>query len=266
LNRWNRVNKMKETYIKETLKTEFKNPVMIEGLPGMGMVGRIAVRFLIKQLGATRFAELYSPHFPYYVLVNKKGSVRLLRAEFYLWKNPKSENDFVFLVGDSQAQTIEGQYEVTNAILEYAAKLGVKAIVTIGGYRKEAEEAPKVIAVATNPMLLEKALEANSIASPPGNPIVGMAGLLLGLAKFKKIDALCLLGETRGYLPDPVAAKSVLDILQRMFGLEISLKELDAQIAKSKEIVTRMREIEERRERYSQKMRRSEEERITYIS
>jgi uncharacterized protein (TIGR00162 family) len=257
---------MKETYVKEILKPDLKNPVLIEGLPGMGMVGRIAVRFLIKQFGATRFAELYSPHFPYYVLVNKKGSVRLLRSEFFSSSNPAGDNDLVFLVGDSQAQTIEGQYEVTDAILDYAVKLGVKTIVTIGGYRQEADEAPQVVAVSTGPVLLEKALSAKAVASPSGNPIVGTAGLLLGLAKLRNADALCLLGETRGYLPDPVAAKSVLEVLERMLGLKVDYAALDVQIEKSKEIASKMREIEARREKYSQKMRRSEEERITYIS
>ena len=257
---------MKETYVKETVKVELKNPVLIEGLPGMGMVGRIAVRFLIKHFGAVRFAEVYSPHFPYYVLVNKKGSVRLLRCEFFSCRNPTGENDLVFLVGDSQAQTIEGQYEVTNAILDYAVKLGVKTIVTIGGYRQEADEAPRVVAVSTSPELLEKALQAKAVASPAGNPIVGTAGLMLGLAKFRKVDALCLLGETRGYLPDPVAAKSILEVLAGMFGLKVDYSALDTQIEKSKEIATKMREIEERREKFSQKMRRSEEERVTYIS
>jgi len=257
---------MKETYVKETLKTELRSPVLIEGLPGMGMVGRIAVRFLIKQLGATRFAELYSPHFPYYVLVNKKGSVRLLRCEFFSCKNPGGDTDFVFLVGDSQAQTIEGQYEVTDAILEYAAKLGVKTIITIGGFRQEAEKAPQVVAVSTQSELLGRAVSAKAVASPAGNPIVGTAGLLLGLAKFKGIDALCLLGETRGYLPDPVAARSVIEVLEGMFGLKVDYGGLDAQVEKSREISSRMREIEARREKYSQKMRRSEEERTTYIS
>jgi uncharacterized protein (TIGR00162 family) len=257
---------MKETYVKEILKPGLKDPVLIEGLPGMGMVGRIAVRFLIKQFGAARFAELYSPHFPYYVLVNKKGSVRLLRSEFFSSKNPAGDNDLVFLVGDSQAQTIEGQYEVTDAILDYAVKLGVKTIVTIGGYRQEADKAPQVVAVSTGPVLLERALSAKAVASPSGNPIVGTAGLLLGLAKLRNVDALCLLGETRGYLPDPVAAKSVLEVLERMLGLKVDYAALDVQIEKSKEIASKMREIEARREKYSQKMRRSEEERITYIS
>ncbi len=257
---------MKETFVKETMKIEPKEPILIEGLPGMGMVGRIATRFLIKQLGAQRFAELYSPHFPYYILVNKKGNVRLLRAEFYFWKNPKGQNDLLFLIGDSQAQTIEGQYEVTNNILDFAQKLGTKMVVTIGGYRQEAQDTPKVMAVSTTPELLKKALQAKAIASPSGNPIVGTAGLLLGMAKFKKMDALCLLGETRGYLADPKAAKSVLEVLKVIVGFEVDMAGIDKEIEKSKELVAKMREIEERRESYARKMRRSEEERVTYIS
>jgi proteasome assembly chaperone (PAC2) family protein len=65
---------------------------------------------------------------------------------------------------------------------------------------------------------------------------VGTAGLMLGLAKFRKVDALCLLGETRGYLPDPVAAKSILEVLASMLGLKIDYAALDEQIEKSKEI------------------------------
>jgi hypothetical protein len=138
--------------------------------------------------------------------------------------------------------------------------------VTIGGYRKEPKETPKVVAVSTSPQLLNRALKANAISSSPGNPIVGAAGLLLGLARFRKIDALCLLGETRGYMPDPKAAKSVLQVLQKMLGLKVDLSRLDEEIEESERIVERMREIEKQRETYAEKARRTEEERITYIS
>ena len=83
---------MKETYIKEIKKVDLKDPILIEGLPGLGLVGKITIRYLIKRLEAKKFAYLYSPHFPYYVLVNKKGSVRLLRGTFYYWKNKKEKN------------------------------------------------------------------------------------------------------------------------------------------------------------------------------
>jgi len=257
---------MKTTTIKELTKIELKNPVLVEGLPGLGMVGRIATRYLAKQLKAKKLAILYSPHFPYYVLVNKKGSVSLLHGEFFFWKNDAGENDFIFFTGDSQAQTIEGQYDVASSILDFAEKNNVNIIVTIGGYRKEVEETPRVVAVSTSPALLNEALKAKAVPSPAGNPIVGTAGLLLGLAKFRKIDAICLLGETRGYLPDPTAAKSVVEVLQKMLKIKVNLSGLDKEIDKSKEIVDRMQEIEKRREKYAQKMRRVEEERITYIS
>jgi len=257
---------MKTTVIKELVNVELKNPILVEGFPGLGMVGSIATQYLVKQLKAQKLATLYSPHFPYHVLVDKKGGARLLRGEFYLWKNETGENDFILLTGDSQAQTIEGQFEVANRILDFAEKKKVKTIITLGGYRNEVEDTPKVVAVSTNPALFERALKARAISSEAGTPIVGTAGLLLGLAKFRKIDAVCLLGETRGYLPDPKTAKSVIEVLQGIFNVNVDLKGLDEEIERSKEILGRMQDIEKRRVKYVQKMRRVEEERITYIS
>ena len=254
-----------KTAIKEELQIKPRNPTLIEGLPGLGMVGRIATRYLIKQLKAKKFAYLYSPHFPYYVIVNKKGNARLLRGEFRYWKNP-ADHDLILFTGDSQAQTIEGQYEIAETILDFASKHGVKTIITLGGYRKEAGEIPKIIATATDSETLERALRANASLSPPGNPIVGTAGLLVGMAKLREIPTLCLLGETRGYLPDPKAAKSILLVLREMLDITVNVDGLDEQIAKSDKILEKMRQIEARRERHVKEMRKSEGDKTTYIS
>ncbi|MEM3565487.1 MAG: proteasome assembly chaperone family protein [Candidatus Bathyarchaeia archaeon] len=256
---------MKETIIRELAKAELKNPILVEGLPGLGLVGKIATRYLIKQLKAQKLAYLYSPHFPYFVLVSKKGSVRLLRGTFYFWKNDNGENDLILFTGDSQAQTIEGQYEISNSILDFAQKHGVKLVITIGGYRVETEK-PKVVAAATSQTLLNRALQANAVISPMGSPIVGTAGLILGLAPFRKIEALCLLGETRGYLPDPKAAKSVLEVLLKILGINVDLAGLDAEIAKAESMVARLQKIEEKRMLQAEEMRREEDKKITYIS
>jgi uncharacterized protein (TIGR00162 family) len=256
---------MKETVIKELIKAELKNPILIEGLPGLGLVGKIVTRYLIKQLKAQKLAYLYSPHFPYFVLVSKKGSVRLLRGTFYFWKNDRGESDLILFTGDSQAQTIEGQYEISNSILDFAQKYGVKLVVTIGGYRVETDN-PRVVAAATSQSLLNRALQANAVISPTGSPIVGTAGLILGLAPFRRIEALCLLGETRGYLPDPKAAKSVLEVLLKILGINVDLAGLDADIAKAESMVARLRKIEEKRMLQAEEMRREEDKKITYIS
>lgn len=257
---------MKETFIKELAKAELKNPILIEGLPGLGLVGKIAIRHLHKQLKAEKLAYLYSPHFPYFVIVSKKGNVRLLRGTFYFWKNINGNNDLIFFTGDSQAQTIEGQYEISDRILEFAKQYDVKLIITIGGYRMEAKDKPKVVAAATDPELLNKALKAGAEVSPTGSPIVGTAGLILGLSHFKKIDALCLLGETRGYLPDPKSAKSVLEILQTMLGFDANLPGLDEEISKGEKMVTRLQKIEEKRALQAEETRKEEDKKVTYIS
>ena len=257
---------MKETYIKEFTEIEPKNPILIEGLPGLGLVGKIALRYLIKQLKAKKVAYLYSPHFPYFVLVNKKGNVRLLRGAFYYYKNPNGPNDIVLFTGDSQSQTIEGQYEIADQILNFSEKHGVKTIATIGGYRMEPKEKPKVFIAATSQEILDKALQAGATLSTSGSPIVGTAGLILGLAKFKKISALCLLGETRGYLPDPLAAKSILEVLKSTFNFELDLTGLNEEIARAETMVTRLQQIEEKRVLQAEETRKEEDKKTTYIS
>ncbi|MCW3996728.1 MAG: PAC2 family protein [Candidatus Bathyarchaeota archaeon] len=256
---------MKETYIKEFTQIQPNNPVLIEGLPGLGLVGKIALRYLIKQLKAKKIAYLYSPHFPYFVLVNKKGNVRLLRGAFYYHQNPKG-NDLILFTGDSQSQTIEGQYEIADRMLDFSEKHGVKTIATIGGYRMEPKEKPKVYIAATSPEMVNKALQAGATLSASGSPIVGTAGLILGLAKFKKIEALCLLGETRGYLPDPLAAKSVLEVLKSAFNFDLDLTGLNEEITRAETMVTRLQQIEAKRALQAEETRKQEDKKTTYIS
>jgi uncharacterized protein (TIGR00162 family) len=257
---------VKTTYIKELVPVELREPVFIAGLPGLGLVGKIAIRYLIKQLKAQRFAYLYSPHFPYFVLVNKKGSVRLLRGVFYFWKNTAGQNDFIFFTGDSQSQTIEGQYEIADCMLDFSKARGVKAIVTIGGYRVETKDKPKVFVAATGQDVLDRALRAGAVVSDSGSPIVGTAGLILGLARFKRIDALCLLGETRGYLPDPLAARSVLEVLKATFGFDVDLAGLEEDIARAEKMVSRLQRIEEQRVLQAEETRKQDDKKTTYIS
>ncbi len=257
---------MKETYIKEFSTVQPNNPILIEGLPGLGLVGKIAMRYLIKQLKAQKIAYLYSPHFPYFVLVNKKGNVRLLRGVFYYWKNPKGGNDLILFTGDSQSQTIEGQYEIADRMIGFAEKYNVQTIATIGGYRMEAKEKPKVFVAATSKEVLNRSIESGATLSTSGSPIVGTAGLILGLSRFKKIDALCLLGETRGYLPDPLAAKSVLEILKSTFNFDVDLSGLNEEITRAETMVTRLQQIEEKRALQAEETKKQDEKKTTYIS
>ncbi|HUV25030.1 MAG TPA: PAC2 family protein, partial [Methanomassiliicoccales archaeon] len=60
----------------ESIKTifyeepELVEPILIEGLPGVGNVGKLAAEHLLDQIDAVKFADIYSKHFPPQVVVN----------------------------------------------------------------------------------------------------------------------------------------------------------------------------------------------------
>ncbi|MEM3693282.1 MAG: PAC2 family protein [Candidatus Bathyarchaeia archaeon] len=248
-------------------KVELRKPILIEGFPGLGMVGEIAVQYMIEELKASPMAELYSPFFPFHVLVNDEGELRLLRAEFYYWKNPE-ENlpDLVLLKGDAQPQTLEGQYEVSSVILSYAKSKGVRRLIALGGYEAYPEGEPKVIAASTDQDFLKEALLKGCILGQVGNPILGLAGVILGIAPFYGIQGLALLAETPGYAPDPKGSKGLLKILEGLLRIRFNYERMDKEIAKAGIAINRAEEVYERTKAIEKSLSLKREERITYIS
>lgn len=245
-----------------------RNPILIGGFPGLGSVGKIVLTYLRQQLKAKPLADLYSPHFPHHVVVSSSGRVRLPRARFYLWQTPhEKRHDLILVTGDSQAQELEGQYAVTDAILNYAGQQGVKTVITIGGFRvKRSASEPKVVCLSSHRTLLSKMLTAGAERSPEGTPVVGFAGLALGLARFRKMRAACVLGETVGYIPDPQAAKAVLNVLQQFLGIAVDLSPLDEAIKRAGNVFGRMDDVQQAMEALAQERADIEGRQITYIS
>ena len=63
--------------IDQISKANLKNAILIEGLPGMGNVGKIAVDFLIDALDAKKVYEITSNRLPHCVFVNEENMVEL---------------------------------------------------------------------------------------------------------------------------------------------------------------------------------------------
>ena len=50
-------------------KPQLKNPILVEGLPGIGNVGKVAVDFMVDELKAKKIAEFSSYTFPHSVFI-----------------------------------------------------------------------------------------------------------------------------------------------------------------------------------------------------
>lgn len=137
-----------KTILKEC-KVKPVRPIIIEGLPGLGSVGKIVASYLISQLNAKKIAELYSPYFPHYALVDERGVARLPKSTFYYYIDKKRKLELVIVTGDCQPQSNIGQYEIAEKIIEYAKKYSSKLIISVGGYSSSRKETPKVYGAAT---------------------------------------------------------------------------------------------------------------------
>lgn len=255
-------------YIKDIDPTSLKNPILIQGLPGVGNVGKLGVTHMINELNAVQFAELYSYTFPYHVVVDNNGLLRLLRNEFWYAQLSKSGsgNDIVFLTGDYQSQTPDGQYEIVNLILNLAENFKIKQIFTLGGYATgSVSKDPRVFGTATNLSLIEDLKEEGVEINESGGPIVGASGLLLGLGKMRGIEGACLLGETSGFMADALSAKVVLEKLIKLLNLDLDLRILEKKALKIEEVINQMTKMKRTGIRGRPDIESEEEKDISYI-
>jgi len=237
------------TYLASFDKSKLSNPVLIEGLPGIGQVGKLVAEYMIHILEAEKIGEIHSLYFPPQVIIEEVGLARLARNELYLYRSEGKE--LVFLVGDHQSTSGEGHYILADCYCGIAEELKVKRIYTLGGFGVgHLVDAPRVLG-AVNRSGLREEVEALGVTfnrDEPGGGIIGAAGLILGLSAPMGIDAICLMGETSGYLVDPMSAANVLAILSKLIDVPVDPTKLNDRAAEMEKAIESMVEGEKGKE------------------
>lgn len=245
---------------------EFNNPLVIEGFPGLGYIGRIVVDYIVEKLHAIEFARLYTPYFPQHVVVDAYGEAKLLKASFYHWLKPDDRQSIILVAGDSQAQTIEGQYKLASTILGFTRKLGAKKILCVGGYEAYVDGRPRLYVAGTDPEVVGEAVSIGLEVGRVGSPIVGLAGVILGIAKFYDMKGIAVLAETPGYYPDAIAAKEVILFVSKYIGVDIDVGDLDVYAARLSQALRGFEEAAEELRQLSESAKIIDRGRLTYIS
>jgi len=247
-------------------KPKLKKPLCVVGLPGIGNIGRISVGYLVHELKAKKFAELYSPYFFPFVMIHQ-NTIHTLRNEFFYYKNPKGR-DLILLIGDCQTYDPKGHYEVVGKVLEFLKNLGCKDIITVGGFGTgKVSEKPKVYGVVTEAQMVKKYKKFGITFNIGGQigTIVGASGLLIGLSKMFGINGMVLLGETTGFpiITDPTAAEAVLEILKKILRVKIDLSKLDEKVKAMHDFIKKLEVIQKQAIEQMKKEKKPEE--LKYI-
>ena len=230
----------------EHAKPKVKAPIFVEGLPGIGHVGKLAAQHLVESGKATLWLTLHSADFPPQVAVGDDGILRLLKAEVWTLPAAGKAAPLVVMTGDAQPLTSQGQHELVEKVLDRIEPLGCKQLFTLGGYGTGARvDKPEVLAAATDKAMAAR-LRKLGIRLPgedtPGGGIIGASGLFLGLGALRGMTGACLMGETNGYLVDPKAARAVLGALGRILGRSLDTEHLEERAADLDRITAQLSE------------------------
>ena len=138
-------------------KPQLNDPILIEGLPGIGFVANIAALHLIKELKATKFAQIFSSSFQDFAITTADGGARTPINELYYAKHPEGGHDLIIWYGNTQALTTVGQYELVGKVLDICVDLGCKFVISIGGFKKDdVQPVPAIYSTATDPETMQQ--------------------------------------------------------------------------------------------------------------
>ncbi|MEM3549567.1 MAG: PAC2 family protein [Candidatus Bathyarchaeia archaeon] len=215
---------------------DLKDPVLIEGLPGIGFVANIVALHLIQELNAKRFGRIFSASFQDLAVTTGDGGTRSPVNELYYFRGNGRGRDLIIWYGNTQALTTFGQYELCGRVLDIAENLGCRFLITIGGFKKEeVKEVPEIYCAASDRETLQEALKLGTKIMA-GN-IFGVAGILVALGSLKGFKGFSLLVETLGVYPDANAARYALSALNKYLNLNVKLERLEVAAEKTAKIL-----------------------------
>jgi uncharacterized protein len=216
------------------------NPLFIEGLPGIGNVGKIAVDFLVEELKAKRLFSLFSHKFPHSVFVGEDNLVTMPKVEIFYKKTNGKGRDLLLLTGDIQPIDEESCYTFCDEVLKIVKKFNCSEIITTGGIGlQEVPETPKVYVTGNDESLFKDYVKKGMLTEKNiygvVGPIVGVSGVLLGLGKKQEVKGVALLAETFGH---PMylgikGAKEILRVLEKRFKLGFNIKKMTKEITEA---------------------------------
>jgi uncharacterized protein (TIGR00162 family) len=237
-------------------KPVLNDPILIEGLPGIGFVANIAALHLIKELKATRFVQIFSSSFQDFAITAGDGTARTPINELYYAKRD-GERDLIIWYGNTQALTTVGQYELVGKVLDIAQQFGCHFVISIGGFKKdEAQPVPGIYTTATDMETMQQALDLGTKVMV--GHVFGIAGLSVGMARIRDMKGFSLLIDTPGMNPDVNAARYALLTLGKYLYLEIDLSDLEASGEEIKKILESfgiIRSIAEEKKKEEQQLR-----------
>ena len=200
----------------EIKKTVLKSPIIFAGFVGAGLVGPLSVGYVIDKLQMEEIGYLRSRHLPPST-VFMQGR---LRHPFRFYAN--NDGTICAIICEITLQ-MEGLYDIISTILDWAEEKGSHEIVILDGVAGATHD-DKAFCAAEDDLC--RVMENNDIEMIPQGFITGVAGGILNECLVRRIQGVTLLVRASDKKPDPLAAATLVDAVNRAYQMSIDTTEL----------------------------------------
>lgn len=188
---------------------DLDDPVLVEGLPGMGLIGKLVTDHLLDEFGMTYYAGIYCEGVPSVAAYRMDDST--VRPPIQVYAD--ADRDLLILVSDIPVSPSGGK-ELADCVTDFLVEHDVTAIYTSGfdeGIEDaEDDESRDLYGIATGDG--DELLERADIGPPHHAGIVtGATGSLLNRSGEVGLDSVGLLIKSSNDLPDIRAARTVIE-------------------------------------------------------
>jgi uncharacterized protein len=223
---------------------QLESPVLVEGLPGIGLVGKIAADHLVSSFEMEHYASCHCEGLPK-VAVYRDGDPSV-RPPVRIYAD--EERDLLVLQSDVPVSP-ERAASFSTCVTGWLAEHDVTPIY-LSGLAEEKDGVPEMYGIATGEG--DTLLEENGIDGPNENGMVsGPTGALLADANDADIDSVGLIVQANAKFPDPEAARILtVEGIEPIAGIDVETEAL----------VEQAEEIADARQQLAKQMQQAEDE------
>jgi uncharacterized protein len=221
-------------------KVDLKNHTLIEGFPGIGLVGTIAASYIVEKRKMEPIGYISSTHFPPMTSIHKGRPYFPAR----IYKDPNA--DFCVILSEFVVPAA-AVLELAEDILDFAKNQKMRQIISLAGMTSTESlgNKPKIYSIVSSDEL-EKYFKQKNVELIREGVTTGVSGVLTAKCAVENFPAASLLVEAKAGVPDPRAAAILVGELDRLIGLKVDTKDL----------LTEAKKVEEKMKKFASQVKK----------
>lgn len=211
------MNPSDDILIIETKKIDVENPTIIEGVPDMGLVGSITVSHMVLEQKFDEVGYIKSDLFPPVMVIHERKVLNPVRIF--------QKGKILAILSEIPIEPRLG-YILSKRLTEWYKEKGAKLIISISGTPVQERidiETPEVFGTSNNEAVLKK-MEDSGVTILEEGFVSGFYALILKNSIELNLNSSVLLAQCYSSYPDPGAAASILNVLNKMLDLNADVK------------------------------------------